>query len=137
MDLGPEFLHRKPRQLSGGQQQRIALARALAAEPDVLLCDEITSALDVTIQAQVLRLLRRLQDTRGLACLFITHDLAVVSQVAHHLMVLEKGEIRDFGDTGAVLAAPKSPYTQGLLTAYRAQDRSAPVAPPQNLEGVG
>jgi peptide/nickel transport system ATP-binding protein len=138
MDLGPEFLHRKPRQLSGGQQQRIALARALAAEPDVLLCDEITSALDVTIQAQVLRLLRRLQDTRGLACLFITHDLAVVSQVAHRLMVLEKGEIRDFGDTGAVLAAPKSPYTQGLLAAYRAQDRgTAPETPQQTLEGVG
>ena len=138
MDLGPEFLHRKPRQLSGGQQQRIALARALAAEPDVLLCDEITSALDVTIQAQVLRLLRRLQETRGLACLFITHDLAVVSQVAHRLMVLEKGEIRDFGDTSAVLAAPKSSYTQGLLTAYRAQERDAPPKAQQlDLEGVG
>jgi len=64
--------------------------------------------------------------------------LAVVSQVAHHLMALEKGEIRDFGDTGAVLAAPKSPYTQGLLAAYRAQDRgTAPETPQQNLEGVG
>ena len=127
LDLGADFLERRPRQLSGGQQQRIALARALAAEPDVLLCDEITSALDVTIQAQVLRLLRRLQDTRGLACLFITHDLAVVSQVAHSLLVLEKGEIRDFGDTGSVLAAPQSAYTRGLLTAYRAQ-QSGPAS---------
>ena len=74
MDLGPEFLARKPRQLSGGQQQRVALARALAAEPDILLCDEIISALDVTIQAQVLRLLKQLQESRGLACLFMTHD---------------------------------------------------------------
>ncbi|MEL6168099.1 MAG: ABC transporter ATP-binding protein [Pseudomonadota bacterium] len=125
MDLGPEFLPRRPRQLSGGQQQRVALARALAAEPDVLLCDEITSALDVTIQAQVLRLLRRLQDSRGLACLFITHDLAVVSQVAHSLLVLEGGEVRDFDDAGAVLAAPKSPYTRKLLSAYRAQERNS------------
>ncbi len=137
MDLGPEFLHRKPRQLSGGQQQRIALARALAAEPDVLLCDEITSALDVTIQAQVLELLRRLQASRGLSCLFITHDLAVVSQVAHSLLVLEKGEIRDFGDTSAVLAAPKSTYTQGLLTAYRAQERKPARAQKQAFESVG
>lgn len=137
MDLGPEFLHRKPRQLSGGQQQRIALARALAAEPDVLLCDEITSALDVTIQAQVLDLLKRLQASRGLSCLFITHDLAVVSQVAHTLLVLEKGEIRDFGDTGTVLAAPQSTYTQGLLTAYRAQDREPARARQPELESVG
>ena len=122
MDLGPEFLGRKPRQLSGGQQQRVALARALAAEPDVLLCDEITSALDVTIQAQVLRLLKRLQESRGLSCLFITHDLAVVSEVAHSVLVLEKGEIREFGDTATVLASPKSPYTRSLLSAYRTQE---------------
>lgn len=137
MELGPEFLHRKPRQLSGGQQQRIALARALAAEPDVLLCDEITSALDVTIQAQVLELLKRLQASRGLSCLFITHDLAVVGQVAHSLLVLEQGEIRDFGDTGAVLAAPKSSYTQGLLAAYRAQEREPAKARKPDIERVG
>ena len=125
MDLGPEYLPRQPRQLSGGQQQRIALARALAAEPEVLLCDEITSALDVTVQAQVLSLLQRIQARRGLACLFITHDLAVVSQLAHSIIVLEKGEIRDFGDTGTILSAPQSGYTQGLLSAYRAQERGA------------
>lgn len=139
MDLGPEFLQRKPRQLSGGQQQRIALARALAAEPDVLLCDEITSALDVTIQAQVLRLLRRLQDTRGLACMFITHDLALVSQLAHRLLVLEKGEIRDFGDTASVLGAPQSAYTSGLLNAYRAQENrpSEATVPERDLQDAG
>ncbi|MEM8731073.1 MAG: ABC transporter ATP-binding protein [Pseudomonadota bacterium] len=122
MDLGSDFLVRRPRQLSGGQQQRVALARALAAEPDVLLCDEITSALDVTIQAQVLRLLRRLQDQRGLACVFITHDLAVVSEIAHSLLVLEKGEVRDIGDTQAVLSGAQSPYTKTLLAAYMRQE---------------
>lgn len=121
MDLGAEFLARRPRQLSGGQQQRVALARALAAEPDVLLCDEITSALDVTIQAQVLALLKRLQDQRGLAILFITHDLAVVSQVAHRLVVLEQGQIRESGETGAILSAPKSAYTAALLSADNVQ----------------
>lgn len=120
MDLGPEFLPRRPRQLSGGQQQRVALARALAAEPEVLLCDEITSALDVTIQAQVLRLLRRLQDQRGLACLFISHDLAVISSIADTLLVLEKGEIRDSGPMRDILAAPPSGYTAKLLSAHRA-----------------
>ena len=119
MDLGPEFLGREPRQLSSGQQQRVALARALAAEPDVLLCDEITSALDVTIQAQVLRPLKRLQESRGLSCLFMTHDLAVVSEVAHSVLVLEKGEIREFGDTATVLASPKSPYTRSLRVPMR------------------
>lgn len=131
MDLGPEFLTRRPRQLSGGQQQRIALARALAAEPDVLLCDEITSALDVTIQAQVLSLLRRLQESRGLSCLFITHDLAVVSEVAHALLVLEKGEVRDIGETRDVLAAPQTAYTQGLLAAYRSQQSDHAARPLQ------
>ncbi|MEO1681259.1 MAG: ABC transporter ATP-binding protein [Pseudomonadota bacterium] len=122
MDLGPEFLARRPRQLSGGQQQRIALARALAADPDILLCDEITSALDVTVQAQVLRLLQRLQDQRGLACLFITHDLAVVSEVADDLLVLEKGTVRDIGPAHDVIANPKSAYTARLLSAHRAQN---------------
>lgn len=123
LDLGPEFLARRPRQLSGGQQQRVALARALAAEPDILLCDEITSALDVTIQAQVLTLLKRLQDQRGLTCLFITHDLAVVSDIAHSLLVLEDGEVRDIGDTRTILAGSPSTYTKSLLKAYQKQQQ--------------
>ena len=125
LDLGAEFLHRRPRQLSGGQQQRIALARALAAEPDILLCDEITSALDVTIQAQVLRLLRRLQEERGIACLFISHDLAVVSEISHHVLVLEAGQIRDVGTTAEVIGAPKSAYTERLLSAHGARRQAA------------
>ncbi|HHB81256.1 MAG TPA: ABC transporter ATP-binding protein, partial [Aliiroseovarius sp.] len=121
MDLGPEFLARYPRQMSGGQQQRIALARALAAKPDVLLCDEITSALDLTTQAQVIALLQRLQAQRGLGILFITHDLALVSQVAQRLLVLEQGERRERGETAAILTNPQSPYTAALLAAYSAQ----------------
>lgn len=123
LELGPEFLHRRPRQLSGGQQQRIALARALSAKPDLLLCDEITSALDVTIQAQVLKLLRRLQAERGIACIFITHDLAVVSEIANSLLVLEDGKIRDFGKTAEVLSTPSNVYTRQLLQAYRSRER--------------
>lgn len=125
LELGPEFLPRRPRQLSGGQQQRIGLARALSAKPDLLLCDEITSALDVTIQAQVLKLLRRLQTERGIACIFITHDLAVVSEVADSLLVLEQGRIRDIGKTAEVLSAPSNVYTHRLLEAYRSRERLA------------
>ncbi len=121
LDLGPEFLARRPRQLSGGQQQRVAIARALAADPDILLCDEITSALDVTIQAHVLALLRRLQQQRGLACLFISHDLAVVSDVAHQILVLERGQVRDLGATASVLGSTTSAYTARLLRAHRTQ----------------
>ncbi|MEL6600368.1 MAG: ABC transporter ATP-binding protein [Pseudomonadota bacterium] len=128
MDLGADCLARRPRQLSGGQQQRVALARALAAEPDILLCDEVTSALDVTIQAQVLTLLRRLQQRRGLACLFITHDLAVIAEIAHDLIVLEAGEIREAGLTGAVMTSPQSPYTTSLLSAHHTRPRSITTA---------
>ena len=125
LDLGTQFLSRRPRQLSGGQQQRVALARALAAEPDILLCDEITSALDVTIQAQVLALLLRLQDERGLACLFISHDLAVVSEVSHRILVLESGHVRDYDRTAAVISTPKSAYTAKLLSAHGARATAA------------
>ena len=128
LDLGPEFLTRRPRQLSGGQQQRVALARALATEPDVLLCDEITSALDVTIQAQVLRLLRGLQTQRGIACLFITHDLAVASELADRLLVLEGGQVRDLGDTFDVIGTPNSPYTSRLVSAFQVNERPASPA---------
>lgn len=127
LELGPAFLERWPRQLSGGQQQRIAIARALVAEPDVLICDEVTSALDVTIQAQVLALLGRLQAARGLAVLFISHDLAVVADVSDQILVLERGQIRDHGPRDQVLKAPGHPYTQRLLAAYRgAERRDAP-----------
>lgn len=125
LELGPEFLDRWPRQLSGGQQQRIAIARALAADPDVLICDEVTSALDVTIQAQVVDLLGRLQTKRGLAMLFISHDLAVVAKVSDRILVLEQGKVRDHGTRDRVLTMPSHPYTQRLLGAYRRAERSA------------
>ena len=129
LELGPEILARRPRQLSGGQQQRVALARALSAEPDLLLCDEITSALDVTIQAQVLALLQRLQQQRGIACLFITHDLAVVSEIADTLLVLEQGQVRDYGPTVDIIANPKTAYTEKLISAFRRNEREPLAAP--------
>ena len=95
----------------------VAIARALAAEPDLLICDEITSALDVTIQASVLDLLLRLQDMRGTSFIFISHDLAVIARVSHEIAVLENGTMREFGTRDAVLTAPEHPYTRRLLEA--------------------
>lgn len=117
MELGPEFLSRRPRQLSGGQQQRVGFARALAAKPDLLICDEVTSALDVTIQAHMLALFLRIQRERAMTCIFISHDLAVIARVSHRIAVLEKGQLREIGDRDAILHHPSSPYTQRLLAA--------------------
>lgn len=117
MELGPEFLPRRPRQLSGGQQQRIGFARALAAEPDLLICDEVTSALDVTIQANMLSLFLRIQKERAMTCVFISHDLAVIARVSHRIAVLEKGQLREIGDRDTVLRTPSSAYTRRLLAA--------------------
>lgn len=118
LDLPASILSRMPRQLSGGQQQRVAIARAFAAEPELVLCDEITSALDVTVQAQVLELMQRLQKERGTSYLFISHDLPVVAQMSDHIMVLERGEIRDYADTATVLSGQTSEYTRRLLSAF-------------------
>jgi len=118
LDLPEEILSRMPRQLSGGQQQRVAIARAFAAGPDLVLCDEITSALDVTVQAQVLRLMQRLQQERGTSYLFISHDLPVVAQMSDRIMVLERGQIQDYADTHSLLSGPTSAYTQRLLGAF-------------------
>lgn len=117
LELEPELLLRRPWQLSGGQQQRVAIARALAAEPDLLIRDEITSALDVTIQANVLDLLLRLQHTRGTSFIFISHDLAVIARVSHQIAVLETGSLREVDTRNAVLTAPQHPYTRRLLEA--------------------
>ncbi len=108
---------RYPRELSGGERQRVAVARALAAGPDLLICDEITSALDVSVQAVVLELLRELRRELGVAVVFITHDLGVVATIAEQVLVLEDGVICERGPTGQVLKSPQHPYTQRLLDA--------------------
>jgi peptide/nickel transport system ATP-binding protein len=117
LQLDPAFLDCYPRQLSGGQQQRVAIARAFAADPDLIICDEITSALDVSVQAQVLELLKSLQRRSGAACLFISHDLGVIAQVAARVVVLRDGTVRETGATAEVFRRPADPYTRTLVDA--------------------
>jgi peptide/nickel transport system ATP-binding protein len=116
MDLPEDFIDRRPGALSGGQKQRVGIARALAAEPDLIICDEITSALDQLVGEDILRLLRRLQDELGLAYLFITHDLGTVRRIANKVVVMLKGRLVAGGDTATVFAPPCHPYTALLLS---------------------
>lgn len=108
---------RYPHEFSGGQQQRICIARALAVKPKLLVCDEPTSSLDVSVQAQIIKLLKNLQKTQGLSYLFITHDLAVVAELAHQVAVMYQGKIVEYGEVKQVLTQPKHSYTCKLLKA--------------------
>ena len=113
--LSPDFADLFPGRLSGGERQRVAIGRALIVDPEVLICDEITSALDVSVQALLVEKLRELQTARGLSMLFITHNLAVVRSIAQTLVVLEHGVVVEAGPVAAVLDAPQHPYTRQLL----------------------
>jgi peptide/nickel transport system ATP-binding protein len=129
MELPETFITRKTSELSGGQKQRVSIARALAAEPDLIICDEVTSALDQLVGEEILRLLKKLQDELGVAYLFITHDLGTVKRIANKVAVMLRGRVVAGGDTSTVFAPPYHPYTELLLS-------SVPEMRPDWLDGV-
>lgn len=115
VDLKPEYFNRYPHEFSGGQRQRICIARALGLNPDFIICDESVSALDVSVQAQVLNLLNELKDELGFTCIFISHDLGVVHYISNRIMVMNKGKIEETGTADEIYYHPKKGYTQRLI----------------------
>lgn len=138
--LSPDFMNRFPHQLSGGQRQRVAIGRALVRHPQLVIADEPISALDMTIQKQILELFERLQAQYGFACLFISHDLAAVERIAHRVAVMHQGHVVEIGSREAIFDTPQHPYTRQLLAAaspleqlagggYRLRPKPASLAP--------
>ncbi|PWV74751.1 peptide/nickel transport system permease protein [Prauserella marina] len=125
LDETSRFMKAKPYQLSGGQRQRVLIALALAREPELVIADEPTTALDLTVQAQIVALLRRLQVERGFALVFISHDLALVSSLADRTVVMYAGQVVEEGGTRELFARPTHPYTTGLVAASRSLEHGA------------
>jgi len=117
VNLLPEHFNRYPHEFSGGQRQRIVIARALALQPKFIICDESVSALDVSVQAQVLNLIRELQEEFNLTYIFISHDLAVIKHISDRMMVMNQGEIVEIGDADEVYNNPQNEYTKKLIAA--------------------
>ena len=117
MGLDESYATRYPHQLSGGQRQRVGIARAIALEPKIIVCDESVSALDISVQAQVLNLLNTLKDNFGFTYIFISHDLSVVQYMSDQLLVMQNGRLVEIGDADEIYAMPKSQYTKSLIGA--------------------